>query len=254
MTLGPDPLGTVQRMPRRPGPAGSGRAAVADAISVLVVEDDDAQRAALVAALEVRGYEPTAASDARSALQLARRTDSRLALVDLGLPDRDGAALCRDLIEELGMSVVVVSADHDDDRIVEVLDLGAEDYVVKPYHPDVLAARLRRARRAAPLGGTLSFGDISVEVPDRVVAVQGERLRLQRMQFAVTVELVRGAGRIVTTKELAAAARAATGAATTTEGLRTCISAVRRQLRSASSSVTIRSESRVGYRMVLGAD
>ena len=144
--------------------------------SILVVEDDAPHRRALELGLSARGFEVTAVGDGRAARDAVDSAHHDVVLLDLGLPDIDGIELCRHLHVWPGSPIVVVSGDGDDRRIVAALEVGADDYVVKPVTIDVLVARigvqLRHAAATAALvdGQVLEAGDVTVDTAAHEVA------------------------------------------------------------------------------------
>ena len=143
--------------------------------------------------------------------------------------------------------------------MIAALDMGAADYVVKPFSLDVLAARVRRALRsladdgAVPAAGPVLCGDVRIDVAAHEVSVAGEQVHLQPVQFALLSVLARNAGRVLTYQALS---RAVHGEERTTasarEALRTSVSALRRGLGTGPDRPVIRTESRIGYRLVMG--
>ena len=171
---------------------------------VLLIEDDAAQRCAVRLALERRGYEIVDASSGAEALTRAREFDVEVVLLDLGLADVDGVELCRRLMRWPGRPIIVVSAEADEDRIVDALRAGADDYVVKPFAMDLLVARIevqqRHAARLEPLRAVaaLTAGDVRIDPVGRAVTVAGSHIPLNAQQFDLLVVLARRAGLLVT--------------------------------------------------------
>ena len=134
----------------------------------MVVEDDTALRTTIVATLRSHDYATVEASNGAAAMDVAHAVDLDLVLLDLGLPDVGGLHLCRFLRATLACPIVVVSGDDRSQSTVALLDGGADDYVVKPYDPDVLLARVRVAlrHRATTVG---QLDDTVVPQPDRIL-------------------------------------------------------------------------------------
>lgn len=222
---------------------------------VLVVEDDDAQRRALATMLTAHGYHVEVASDGARALTTLVHVEPDVVLLDLGLPDIDGLELCRRLRVWLHCPIVVVTADAVEDRMVEALDLGADDYVLKPYSSRVLLARLRVAvRHRASLrtvvdDQVLECGDVRIDTAARQVRVAGEVIELQARQFALLSALVRNAGKVVTNAVLAKAL-GGTGPAVDLSGVRMAVTRARKLLGDGPDRPVIVTEPRVGYRLV----
>lgn len=168
---------------------------------ILVVDDELAIRRLVRGAIERTGESADEASTAADGLAFAKRAGCELVLLDLGLPDRDGLELIP-LLKAMGRSVIVLTARDETDEKVAALDLGADDYVVKPFDTDELLARIRVSlRHHANLGAgsdAVSFGDISFDVVARRVTRSGEDVHLSRKEFALLAELLRHPGRVVT--------------------------------------------------------
>lgn len=175
--------------------------------NVLVVEDDDQIRHLLTTTLEAAGYGVFAAASAREGETLAGNRPIDLFLVDLGLPDRDGAALIRQLRSWTQRPIVVVSARSQEQQKVDALDAGADDYLVKPFGVAELHARLRVALRHASqtsLAGrsVLQMGDLKIDLSARTVERAGQSVRLTATQWRLLEVLARNAGRVVTSRHL----------------------------------------------------
>ena len=180
---------------------------------VLFVEDEPSISEPFSAALEREGFEPLVAgtlADARAAVA-ARAPD--LVLLDLGLPDGDGRDLCRELRRGSDVPIIVLTARGTELERVLGLELGADDYVVKPFSGAEVIARiraiLRRTGRAtsasdAPPAEPVHVGQLEVDVAARRVRLAGAELSLARKEFDLLAELVRHAGRVVTREDLMA--------------------------------------------------
>jgi two-component system KDP operon response regulator KdpE len=170
---------------------------------VLVIDDDFAIRRLLRNTLERAGYAVVEAMNGREALAQA-------AALDLGLPDRDGLSLIPLLRADDNGVLLVVSARDATDEKVAALDLGADDYVTKPFDTDELLARLRVALRHGGSSETASKivtkGDLSIDLDRRVVCRSGEELHLTRKEHDVLAVLARHIGRVVTHERIIAVA------------------------------------------------
>lgn len=172
---------------------------------VLLVEDDDRVAGALEVALSRRGYEVTRAATAAAALAAP---DPDLVLLDLGLPDRDGVAVCRELRERSGVAIIVLTARGEERDRVTGLRSGADDYVVKPYGIQELLARIDAVmRRAGPVGGTgvVEAGPVSVDLGRREVRVDGEVVAVTRKEHDLLALLARHLDEVVTREHILAA-------------------------------------------------
>ncbi|MBB5712106.1 response regulator transcription factor [Sphingomonas xinjiangensis] len=177
---------------------------------ILVVDDEVAIRRLLRNTLERAGYDIVEAGNARDALAVAAAQLPSAILLDLGLPDRDGLAMIPLLRRNADTIVLVVSARDATDEKVAALDLGADDFVTKPFDTDELLARLRVALRHRGLSGTTSKvvckGDLTIDIDKRLVCRGGEELHLTRKEHDVLAVLARHIGRVVTHERIIAAA------------------------------------------------
>ena len=177
--------------------------------TVVVVEDDPSLGAALVATLKAAGYRPALAKSAAEGLRWFAHYAPDLVLLDLGLPDRDGLMVIREIRERGPTPIVVLSARAGEAVKVEALDLGADDYVQKPFGVEELLARIRaglrhavQARGSQPVVRT---GPIEIDFGRRTVMRSGERLSLTRKEFDLLSELAVNLGSPVGHKTLLAA-------------------------------------------------
>jgi two-component system, OmpR family, response regulator RegX3 len=174
---------------------------------VLFVEDEASIYEPFSKALAREGFEPVVAPTARRALELAEDGDFAIVLLDLTLPDGDGRDICRALRRSSSVPILMLTARGTEaDRIVG-LELGADDYVVKPFSGAEVIARIRAILRRATPEGTdtpepVSFGALDVDVAARRVHLDGEELQLSRKEFDLLAELIRHAGRVVTREQL----------------------------------------------------
>jgi two-component system KDP operon response regulator KdpE len=175
-------------------------------LKILVIDDEPAIRKLLRTGLASQGYEVLEAPNGRSALELlAGKPD--LAILDLGLPDVDGLELLRQIRErQEGLPVVVLSSRGDEAGKVAALDLGADDYVTKPFGMDELLARLRAALRhqlqAHGEKPVFQAGDLSVDLVRRIVKVGDREVRLSPKEYDLLRLLVQHAGKVLTHKFL----------------------------------------------------
>ena len=172
---------------------------------VLVVDDEAAIRRLLRVALERAGHAVVEAADARAAVAALGIDKPELVLLDLGLPDRDGLELIP-LITAAGAAAIILSAREETDEKVAALDLGADDYVTKPFDSEELLARVRTAlRRRAAASRTeevVDAGDVTIRVTDRQIWRAGEEVHLTPKEFAFLAELARFPGRVRTHAQL----------------------------------------------------
>lgn len=172
---------------------------------VLVVDDEPAILRTLRINLKARGYEVETAADGRSALQIARERTPDVVVLDLGLPDLDGTAVLAKLREFCTAPVIVLSARHGSDDKVESLDIGADDYVTKPFGMDEFLARVRaQVRRTglvdAPAPARTEAFEVNFEA--RTVTRGGATVRLTPTEWKIVDVLVRNADRLVSQQTL----------------------------------------------------
>jgi two-component system response regulator MtrA len=164
---------------------------------VLVVDDDPALAEMLGIVLRGEGLEPTFVATGDAALGAFRRDKPDVVLLDLMLPGTDGIEVCRQIRAESGVPIVMLTARSDTADVVLGLESGADDYVVKPFKPKELVARVRarlRARDDAP-PETLTIGPaddlVTIDVPGHVVLRGGEQISLTPLEFDLLVALAR---------------------------------------------------------------
>ncbi len=173
---------------------------------ILYVEDEPAIAEPMTAALERAGFETLTAGTLRRALELDERLSPDLLLLDLSLPDGDGRDLCREVRRRRDVPIIMLTArGTETDRIVG-LEVGADDYVVKPFSAAEVVARiravLRRSTRTAVAGDELVAGGVRLDVAGRRAWLDDDELELTRREFDLLTRLVRDAGRVVTREAL----------------------------------------------------
>jgi two-component system KDP operon response regulator KdpE len=173
---------------------------------LLVVEDDERIRTALIRALRERGHAVDSAGTAMSGLQQALEGRPDLVVLDLGLPDLDGAELLRMLRAVSAVPVIVATARDDDGSIVSALDAGADDYVLKPFQAGQLEARIRAVLRRARGGDAeptaVTVGDLTVDPRTRRVMLAGAPVELAPKEFDLLAYLAARVGTVVPKREL----------------------------------------------------
>jgi len=174
---------------------------------VLVVEDEESYREALSFLLEREGFEVSLAETGPDALAIFERDGADIVLLDVMLPGVPGTEVCRQIRKTSQVPVIMVSArDEEIDKVIG-LELGADDYVTKPYSPRELLARiravLRRGTEAPDLGTTvLEVAGVRMDVDRHVVTVHGEPVTLPLKEFELLEVLLRNAGRVLTRGQL----------------------------------------------------
>jgi two-component system KDP operon response regulator KdpE len=170
---------------------------------ILLVDDELPIQKAVAPLLEAQGYQVRVAGTGAAALDAVRDEEPDLIVLDLGLPDIDGGEVCRRLrAQSKTMPIIVLSARGAEADKVRALDLGADDYVTKPFGPEELLARLRVALRrvlaAGPEGGTLTIGDLTIDYNRRHVRRGGEEIRLTPKEFDLLSLLAKNHDRVLT--------------------------------------------------------
>jgi two-component system KDP operon response regulator KdpE len=174
---------------------------------LLVVEDDERIRSALIRALRERGHAVSSAATALDGLRQAVDERPDLVVLDLGLPDLDGRELLRMLRAVSAVPVIVATARDDDESVVQALDAGADDYVVKPFPAGQLEARIRAVlRRAAGVADAalapVTVGDLVVDPRGRRVTLSGRPVELAPKEFDLLAHLAARVGTVVSKREL----------------------------------------------------
>ena len=224
-------------------------------VRVLAVDDDPQSLRYVRDTLNKEGFVPIVTADPEDVLRLVQEERPNLVLLDLLLPGSDGIELMQEILKTVDVPVIFLSAYGQDEFVAKAFDMGATDYMVKPFSPTELAARIRAAmrRRTGPLGADGSelyvSGALSIQYPQRRVILDGESIRLTAKEYAVLQELSVNAGRVLTLEVLLKRAwgPTKTGAPWL---VREVVKKIRQKLRDNASNPTyIFTEPRVGYRM-----
>ncbi|MGW2817586.1 response regulator transcription factor [Streptomyces sp. NPDC001415] len=229
---------------------------------LLLVEDDDHVAAALAAVLSKHGFEVKHARNGEEALQ-ALLPDDRctkppfgVVLLDLGLPDQDGYEVCGKIRKRTATPVIMVTARADVRSRIHGLNLGADDYVVKPYDTGELIARIHAVIRRPPPGARpesdeaeLRLGRVQIELPTRQVSVDGESVQLTRKEFDLLALLAQRPG-VVFRREQIISEVWRTSWEGTGRTLEVHVASLRSKLRMPALIETVRG---VGYRLVAPA-
>lgn len=172
---------------------------------ILLVEDDFAIRTALVRSLREQGHAVNAVDTGIAALSAVVEQKPEVVLLDLGLPDVDGADVLSMLRAVSDVPVIIATARDDENEMVRLLDLGADDYVIKPFTAGQLSARIRAVLRRGgrndedPL---ISLGDLCIDTRSHEVTVDGQPVELARKEYDLLLVLARRAGEVVSKREL----------------------------------------------------
>ena len=174
---------------------------------ILVVDDEPQIVRALRTGLKARGYDVLSASDGEGALQLVASESPDLIILDLSMSPMDGLEVCRRVRERSAVPIIVLSVRESEQDKVTALDLGADDYLVKPFGMDELLARIRVAlrhaeRQPAPAPAVFERGALRVDFAAHVVTLRDEAVKLTPTEFELLKTLVENAGKVLTHRAL----------------------------------------------------
>ena len=228
------------------------RRSVREQVRILAVDDDDQALRYIRDALVKSGYAVIATGDPDDVPRLMEEEKPHLVLLDLMLPGVDGVELMKDVMEMGDVPVIFVSAYGQDRLVARAFEMGADDYVVKPFSPTELVARIRaalRRRTTSEPSAPYVVGDLTINYDERLVTLEGSTVDLTAIQYRMLVELSANAGRVLTYEHLLRRVWGSEGDADV-RPMRTAISAIRRKLGDDADHPTyIFTELRVGYRM-----
>ena len=174
---------------------------------ILIVDDEPQLTRVLRRSLSTQGYDVRVAGDGESALQTFADWPPTLVITDLAMPKLDGLELCRRLRAVSEVPIIVLSVRGEEKTKVEALNLGADDYVTKPFGMDELLARIRATLRRALSGQDnaaqiLEVGDFRVELETRKVTVKGNDVHLTPKEYDLLLHLIRNPGKVLTHRRL----------------------------------------------------
>jgi two-component system KDP operon response regulator KdpE len=223
---------------------------------VLVVEDDPNIVDLIRSNLAVRGFDTVVSTDGSRAMQLLETEQPDIVLLDLMLPEADGFELCRQIRERSAVGVIVVSARGGERDKVTALNVGADDYMTKPFSIEELLARitatLRRTRpsvTAEPLSPVVVAGDLEIDLAMQQVTRKGEPIHLTPTEFALLRELAVNQGKLLTHAHLLRRVWGP-GYETETEYVRVYVRRLRAKLEEEGGPALIVTQPRAGYRLV----
>lgn len=220
---------------------------------ILIIDDEPQIRKLLEITLESNDYKVWQAETGKSGIILAANHPPELILLDIGLPDKSGHEILRELRTWYNKSIIILSVQNNETDIVSALDNGATDYLTKPFRSAELLARIRSAIRRNQTANTenkLVCGDLEIDIVSRVVTKSSETLKLTATEFNLLVLLAKNEGRVLThqfiLKEIWGV-----GSQTETQYLRVFIGTLRKKIETNPNQPQhIFTESGVGYRFV----
>jgi len=225
---------------------------------VLIVEDDQAIARLLTLSLEQDGYKTLVVNDMRTASRVLGSHSPDLILVDLGLPDGDGKELIKSIRTSLETPIIVVSARNEEREIVTSLDLGADDYVTKPFSTHELLARVRSTKRRflglQPTSNVIHCQGLSIDLDQYSAQRNGEALKLTPTEFNLLKYLMLHRNQVLTHKQILKEVWGV-GYQNEMQYLRTYINSLRKKIETDTTRPEhIRTELSVGYRFCCNAD
>ena len=177
-------------------------------VRILIIEDEPQMRKFLAASLDSEGYRTIETDNGKEGLSLARTHNPDLVLLDLGLPDIDGMEVTQGLREFSVKPIIVISARGQEDDKVRALDVGADDYLTKPFGTSELMARIRVALRHASRAKeesnepVLRVGELEIDLDKRRVTAAGEEVHLTPNEYKLLAHLMKHAGKVLTHRQL----------------------------------------------------
>ena len=223
---------------------------------ILVVEDDSQIRNFICYSLQTEGYKFSTAETAKEALSALVSEQIDLMLLDLGLPDIDGILVLKRVREWSQMPIIVVSARDQDKEKVNALDIGADDYLTKPFSASELLARIRVALRhmynqGAKMQQTaVQIGELKIDYSKRLVYLKDEEIHTTPMEYSLLTLLFKNAGKVLTTSYIIREIWGA-GYGNDTQALRALMAGLRRKIeKNPAKPRYIMTEIGVGYRLV----
>ena len=220
---------------------------------ILVVDDEPQITRVLRTSLAAQGYDIRVANNGDTALEIMKDWTPDLVITDLAMPNMDGLELCRKLRSGSQVPIIVLSVKSEERTKVKALDLGADDYVTKPFAIGELLARVRANLRRVPIGeptsgGVIEVGDFRIDQDAHTVSVRGREVHLTPKEFDLLVYLARHPGKVLTHRALLTAVWGA-NSMEQPEYLRVFIGQLRKKLEpEAGSPKYLQTEPWVGYR------
>lgn len=220
---------------------------------ILLVEDESHIVRALTPALEAEGYQVSPVATGAAALEAMAGEGFDLVLLDLGLPDMDGKQVIERIREWSEVPIIVVSARHLEEEKIAAFDLGADDYVDKPFAMGELLARLRATQRGRDRRfssqAMFSAGTLTIDFSNRRVWIEDQPVHLTPKEYDLTRTLARYAGRVVTHRQIAAAVWGGAAPADN-QSVRVLVAQLRQKIeRNPARPLIILTEQGLGYRL-----
>lgn len=174
------------------------------ALKALVVDDEKSIRRFLIAALSSYGYSVSEAANAEQGIDLFFSLRPDILILDLGLPDKDGVEVIREVRRKAYTPIIILSVREDEINKIAALDAGADDYLTKPFHIGELLARIRAVLRRANSweNEVFSYGDLFVDSAKHLVQVKGVPVHLTPTEYDILRLLVRNAGKVITHRQI----------------------------------------------------
>ncbi|MCA9380889.1 response regulator transcription factor [Candidatus Dojkabacteria bacterium] len=170
-------------------------------MKILVVEDEDTIREVEKAYLQRSGYSVDDSCDGKSALDLFKKNKYDLVLLDLNLPEMDGVEVCKEIRKVSQVPVIMVTARVEEIDEIVGLEIGADDYIKKPFSPSVLIARVQTILRRTG-HETIEFGDILIDPERMIINKKGKEIELTTTQFNILYTLAKRPGKVFTRSEI----------------------------------------------------
>ena len=234
---------------------GSGPMDLGQRVQILAVDDDPNDLRYVRDTLAESGYEPVVTGEPGEAVRLMEEERPELVLLDLMLPGVDGIELMRDILDVSDVPVIFLSAYGREEVVARAFEMGAVDYVVKPFSPTELAARIKaalRRRLTVEPSEPYVLGDLTIDYAQRKVTLAGRRLTLTPTEYGMLAELSANAGQVLTYERLLERVWRQRGDSNV-RPMRTMVSKLRRKLGDDADNPTyIFTEPRVGFRMPIG--
>lgn len=218
-------------------------------MKIMLVEDKEPIIMGLEYLLSREGYQVITARSRKEALEILEREDYDLILLDIALPDGDGFELCRRIKQKTRIPVIFLTAKEEETDVVRGLDMGAEDYVIKPFRNRELVSRIRSVLRRNGKGSTLlRCGDITMDTESGVVSRGNTPVSLTRLEYKILSVMISHPGRLFTREEILADIWDVSGNFVNDNTLSVTMKRIREKLGDTEGSI-IRTIRGMGYKM-----